>query len=486
MKIYHGAPCSPLTRLLAAAGLLVFGLSQAAVVSAGEASIERRQSAAAVVWQARLPGAITHLEAWGDGELALRLETDPEQPAELWRLATAEQGSLIKITSLPADSTGLRPAASGTTSSAELLTGDLAQLWSIHRDGRVQPLLAEHRGSLAGWVASQAGWSALAEVGRLSIFHRDQRSAVAEVRLPVAVERHRYGLGLSSPTVISLWPSGATGPLFLADPHPEGKRRLRTVWVDAGSEPPTSHETWSRFPTAERLDQAEYLLVDGQPMLFAVTLDGEKVRIFGKKRLFVFPLSVDRTRAGSRPRFELITASRLWQDLDISLAELDGDSYQDLVLIQPEGFAGSKLIVEAYRGRGGGRFDSRPRRSVVDFNGKWSYGQDLDGDGEADLAMLASELVVFSGVARQQSKTVISKKANWRLPFDVEQEQDSGTAVEISVGGGDSAVEAHNDTDQQQLRVLDLWPGRGPAAIIVTKQSQEYTDLWLVRLAAGD
>ncbi len=481
MKIGNSTHGCALLHLLATAGLLLLGLGQAATVNAQEATIERRQSFSAVVWQARLPGAVTHFETWGDGELALRVETHPEQPAELWRLDTAAESTLLKIASLPVGSAGLRATASG--GAGEMLTADLDQLWSVHRDGQARPLLAERRASLAGWVASRGGWSALAEVGQFLIFHGDNRSAVLEVRLPVAVKRRRYGLELSSPTVSSLWPTDASGPLFLAAPHPEGKRRLRTVWVDASSEPPTSHETWSRFPTAERLDQTEYLLVDGQPMLFAVTLDGEKVRIFGKKRLFVFPLSIDRTRAGSRPRFELITASRLWQDLDISVAELDGDSHQDLVLIQPEGFAGGKLIVEAYHGRGGGRFDSRPRRSVVDFNGKWSYGQDLNGDGEADLAMLSSELVVFPGVARQQGKAVISKKANWRLPIDVEQAGTAGDSVGIKVGGEAAEVESNADTDQQILRVLDLWPGHGPAAILVAKQSPEYTDFWLVQLA---
>lgn len=462
--------------------------------AAVQAAVQLSTVGSATVWTARIPGRVTSLVPWGEGQVALRVVPFPQAagPAEddpqstLWRLDTAGEGSLTPVGQLPAKSAGLlAPPPSSTPPT--IFTASPGQLWSIAAAGETSPLFGGPHATLDGLVLAPEGWWALAEVGRLRIFEPGRAEPGPTHRLPVEVERRRYGLQLSSPKVTTLWSGGARAPVFLAAPRAEGKRRLRTVWVDPATG--ERHESWSRFATGEQLAESSFALVDGQPMLFAVTTDGEKVSVFGKKRFFVFALTGDRTRAGSPPTFRTLTASRMWQPADYAVRDVDDDGRDDLVLLQPEGFAGKKLILEAYLGLGGGRFETRPRRTVVDHSGSWSYGDDLDGDGEPDLAVLDRDLAVFAGVVRRERKAVVEKSANWRLSLDVLLTEGQETPTEdttVSVSIGSDGTEVEHTTAQPTLQVLPLWGLGRPAGLVVRRQSAGHTELWLARLATGE
>ena len=145
-----------------------------------------------------------------------------------------------------------------------------------------------------------------------------------------------------------------------------------------------------------------------------MTQRADKVGILEKKKLRVFALGGDRTRTGRPPRFELLTSSRLWQRLGLHVLDVDADGRDDLVLLQPEGLNGKKLIVDLYRGGGGGRFAGDGFRSVlpeIDEATPTSYGGDWTGDGVPDLvAVTGSRLLVHAGLAQPRRKAVVEKE----------------------------------------------------------------------------
>ena len=249
--------------------------------------------------------------------------------------------------------------------------------------------------SVAGATAGRP-WLAAARTGLLELLGPAAGGTLARKAsfpLPVRAERLRWGLRLTSPPVTLL---AGDPPLFAIGPEAVGRRRIETLLLPAAGGETT--EAWSLLPEDERLtSDRRYLRLDGLPALAATTFG--KIGILAKKRFRLFVLGRDRSRKGSAPSFAFETDCPLWYPLDVAAADADGDGRQDLVVAHPGGLRGKEILVSAYHGSGGGRFEPEPRRwKLSEQASDWLYGTDLTGDGVPDFLVLVKDrLFLYAG-----------------------------------------------------------------------------------------
>ena len=321
---------------------------------------------------------------------------------------------------------------------------------------------------MAGSAAGRP-WIPVAHTGLLELLG-SAGGGLARVRsfpLPVTAEHLRWGLRLASPPVTLL---PGEPPLFAAGPEAAGRRRLKTVLLPADGSAPS--EAWSLLPADERLMyDRRYLRLDGAPAL-AVTTFG-KVGVFAKKRFRLFLLSRDRSRKGSSPVLAFETDCPLWYPLDAVAADADGDGRQDLVLAYPGGLRGKELLVSAYRGLGGGRFDPDPRRwKLSDQATDWYYGADLTGDGTPDLLVYVGDhLLLYPGDPK--GSRPLAGRPLWSFPVPGAPKQDR-KGEEDETGG-----EAPGPQRERLLQVLEL-PGGGRIVLAQGAQGDGRTVLTFV------
>ncbi len=429
-----------------------------------------KQVAGARIVEALLPGPALD-SAVGNGGVAVLIAGEDDKARALYRFDPSGDGSLVEIArDLPPELDAV------DLLDGRLIAGEPGRLYSLGRlddpaTGREPRLLLEAPDldlevmSRRGWLTADRAFVLRPRLGRIDAYswHGHDAPEPIEIELPVRARRVRTGLVLSSPPVHLLERDGEP-PLLAIGPEAQGKRRLLTTLVDPDNPGnPSDHgdsvdaepggggdgEAWTQFSANERVAQSWYLDVDGRPMLAVAALSADKLGIFEKKKLRVFPLRTDRTRAGSPPALAIDTATRNWYDLGVQVADLDGDGRDDLVVIQPDGLGAKKLVVEAYRGKGNGGFFLTPRRSVVVApDAAWTYGSDFDGDGLADLvAACGGRVLVFRGSSKK--KLVIDK-----TPYRSFEATDLGDVpdptVEIHVGddeGGSDESGSDEDSD---------------------------------------
>lgn len=244
-------------------------------------------------------------------------------------------------------------------------------------------------------------WIAAARSGLLELLAPGGGGGLSRLRsfpLPVKAERQRWGLRLTSPPVTLLPGEPA---LFAVGPEEVSRRRIKTLLIPAApadTSAPAVTESWSLLPEGERLvSDRRYLRVDGIPALAATSF--EKIGLLARKRFRLFLLDRDRSRKGTASVLSAETDCPLWFPLDMYAADTDADGRQDLVLIHPGGMRGREVIVSAYRGLGGGKFDPKPRNWKLNEEvWDWHYGQDLTGDGTPDLLLFVKDrLFLYPG-----------------------------------------------------------------------------------------
>jgi len=293
-----------------------------------------------------------------------RLRFEPEP-----RLETLAEGLGGWIKSLAAIDLGAGP---------ELVAGGLGRLVSLGplaAPGASGRPLVEHPGVDLRSLATdrlQAGVRvrlAAAEAGALRAWASDGRGGLrlaVEAALPTAIERAPWGLSIASPPVAAA--QGATGaaPLWVAGPVAVGRTRLRATIVD-GERGGAASEAWAALPGAESVEQSWPAALDGAPVLVVRTQGAARVDLLERQRLRVLPLAADRTRAGSAPSLAVELDSRRWHETEVLLADADADGRQDLIAAFPEGLRGDDLVVQVWRGAGGGRFEPRAARSDLEL-----------------------------------------------------------------------------------------------------------------------
>jgi len=343
-----------------------------------------------------------------------------------------------------------------------LLTARHLNLGLSQRFSTGADLLVPRVGRLESW-----GWK---DTGQLIQKH--------SLELPVRVERQRGGLRLFTPPLNPL--RGSDAARLVLGPVPQGKQRLHSAILDLASEE-IGLESWALLPTPERVEDRWYILIDEQPVLVVTTTNSQKLGIFEKKKLRVFPLRDDRTRSGRAPSLAIETPTRRWFSPGIEALDWDDDGDDDLAIIAPDGLGGKKLVISIYPGKGNGAFILRARKTVVTApQASWHYGADLDGDHRPDLVTSDENgLRIFAGVAASHKKSVVEKtpRATWTL-----QQLATSPGVRRFL-----AARKKKDDDLQLGRpwVVDL-DGDGRNEVLAQARLVEMTVLWWVALQESE
>ncbi|MEE8522868.1 MAG: VCBS repeat-containing protein [Thermoanaerobaculia bacterium] len=454
------------------ARVLAVLLGCATVAVAQEApAVEVKPAGDARIVEATLPGHVLGVAATGDGRrLAILTMTDPEALRTVFVLDPRGEAELTKtMVELPSASLAIAGLPSGT-----VVVGEPGKIFSLGPSaaGPVKLLLESPHLDLSflerrGMLQTAGIFQPL--VGRLLVFRPDDQEILAvadEIALPLEVGRERRGLRLESPPVTVLGRPGGlppdSPPLVLVGPVARGNTRLLTTWIDdktracGDEECEQSRQRWSRLPAPEIVTESFYVDVDGRATLVVATVAADKVGVFERKQLRVFPLWSDRTRAGAAATLKAETTSRRWQEVEIEVLDLGGDGRDDLAVLQRDGLGGKKVVVEVYTGTGNGGFYTASRQTAVTApDAVWRYGRDADGDRQPDLVVLAEgRLLIFPGV--DHKRLVVAKKPRWT--FEPPASTTFGDLQLVDLGGDGryqivvwSAADGHT-----WLRVIEL------------------------------
>lgn len=396
------------------------------------------RSGAAEVVRAVLPGHLSGVELprRADGKLdvvlLLRAAANEEDDTEPWnpsseapdeegtrsfqRLDLASNALRLLLPEVPAGTLGVLDL-DGDGAEEVLLAakGELRSLGSADR-----PLLDLSATELripSRWRDQELAGVLASGVGTVRLYRPNGGSLAPAVEraLPSRATRERWGIRLTSPRVRAV---RGDGDLLAAGPEANGKQRLRSLLIGVES----TTEAWSLLPGPEEVDASWYVKIDGRPTLIVTTNSADKIGIFESKKLRVFPLTADRTRAGRRPLLAAQTTSHRWFPVDPIVTDLDRDGRDDLVVLQLDGMGGGEVIAETFFGRSDGRFETPGRRQKWDLQTRdFHYGHDLTGDGIADLAIAEPRrLVVFPGT--KEPRKALLERRPLEVPLNLGEE----------------------------------------------------------------
>lgn len=456
-----------------------------------DASVRTTPIEAGRLVEVTVPGTLLHVADACTTErchgLLLLVETAGRRTVFLFDGRTASAEALDADLPPRADALAVLDVDGDGTS--DVLAGEPGRLFHVGTLGErfelgEARLLAETRyldlAALAGGGFLQPGQVAVPTLRELVLLRtggEGPAAVAARLALPYRARREPTGLRLHTYPVTHLVVDRRT--VFAVGPEAHGDRRLRTVLIEPGADAGIETEAWSWLPGPESVVGSWYASLNGRPALVVTTVRADRLGLFEKKKLRVFALVAgDRSRAGSSPSLAVETASHHWQEADPNFADADGDGLLDLVLVQPQGMGGKKLVVEAYLGRANAQFHPVALRSVVPANraDEWRYGGDVDGDGVRDLVTRSGGLVqVFRGLVDPKKRQVLERDPRWQILVESGAPQGEEDGDGKPWEGGDERTLEVRDFDRDGhaeilvrserdgasvLRVVD--PGRAP------------------------
>ena len=382
-----------------------------------------------------------------DAGSAARRDAEDPRDVELWALVVPTRSqstvsaSMRRLrSSVPADADRLAFCESGPVESLIMLQA-LGSVFFVDPSSADQALAPGTRVGSAKWAAPATPWAAdcseLMLVGpgavrQVKLAGRGaRRSVLSATEFPIdfSIRRNGSGLTLESPPVRRIDEvSGrvAVGPQIYGDLRIEslvfepsagsaqwlqGLSGSSESAAEAGSLANGVLRSWSRLPAAEEILQSHYLSMGGTLVLAVVTKEADKVGILERKKLRLFRLAADRTRAGKLPFFEVLTSSRLWQRLDIQFLDVTQDGIDDLVLVQPDGLNGEPTLVDVYRATAPLTFSSKKARTILETGTAWwSLENDWNGDGDEDVVVLDGQVLQFHDARWSSGETGKRKK----------------------------------------------------------------------------
>jgi hypothetical protein len=383
----------------------------------------------------------------------------PEGPRSLYLIDPERAGAPRRLLDgLPEKSNALDVVDLDGDGADEILLGEPGKLWTLGSpDAPTAPrLLLE----ATGLDLHRGRFQAVA-MGRLRTWKLDGGRLVPgpEQALPVHAARDGQSLRLWS------LPVTAVGDLQAVGPEENGKTRLRTILLGPDGQ---RTDTWSQLPGREKVDSFRYLALDGRPALIVTTSDADKIGIFAKQRFRLFLLGADRTRSGRPPSLAFETASHRWFPVEPVLLDLDKDGKQDLVVFQPEGLGGGDFVIDTFFGQGSpgsGRFE-RPRRLKLNNleARSWRYGEDVTGDGVADLLTISKTgLRVFAGTSDPR-RDLLDRRPGQTVDLGGAQET---VSISVGIGTGGADMESSRSGSLGGPSVVDL-DGDGRMEVLLT------------------
>lgn len=252
---------------------------------------------------------------------------------------------------------------------------------------------------------------AAAEVGALRVWRRNDAGDLAfavELPLPISVERRPAGLRLEGVRVTGLASTADGRRRFAVGPQAATASRLRVLLVEEQTTGEwETTECWVALPAPEEVEESWIADGDDGAWLIVRSQGAVEINAFEDQLWRLYRLAPDRTRAGRRPTLAFRADSKRWHDNEAMLADADGDGHRDLLIARPEGLTGSDLVVERFSGLGGGRFDSRRRRTDLDkapSEARWVA--DLDGRGTAGMLTITGDELVAWKVAGEGRRAI--------------------------------------------------------------------------------
>lgn len=416
-----------------------------------------------------VPGPLVTFEAYqspsGGRSLILLVETaeDSEGPRFIYELQMADPARLSDLpVVLPPGTDSLASVDLAGDGTAELLVGEHGRIFRLVGEGKLELALEGEGVDLKGRArsnldsstvaASELVLAAIGSAKRLTLDPEAGRLRETQIyRIPVRARMQGSWLRLSSPLVSALSsPDSPRDFTYLVGPEAIGDRRLRTLILEPGSGPEGAvRELWSQLPSPETVEESLYALLDDEIVLLVTTIQADKVGILEKEKLRVLRLSEDRSRSGAKPILEVESRTRNWYRPGLGVFDVNRDGFDDVVLVQPKGLGGGKLVVEAFMGSGSGAFEGKRRRTNLAVETEtWSYGQDLDLDGLPDLILIEDEtLLVFLGIRENTGELVVNEEPAWRVPI--------------------GAVNDH-------LQVLDVLGDERPEVVLIEKEGTNF------------
>lgn len=445
-------------------------LAEAATENQTTGAWRSSEAPGAELLEVMLPGPLLQVEAFesptGERSLMLLVEAadGSASPRFIYQLHVDAPRSLSDLPVIvPPDADALVAVDLTGDGDLELLVGEHGRIFRVGGEGKLEALLEGYGVDLKGRArlgsddsTPHSGELVLASVGRaerlaLGVGGEGLR-VVDRYQIPQRAKMQGSWLRLSSPLVSALPDPESPGAfLYLVGPEAVGDRRLRTLVLEPGGGLEGSiRELWSQLPSPESVEENLYALLDSEIVLLVTTVQSDRRGIFEKEKFRALRLSEDRSRSGGTAMFETTSRTRNWYSAGMTVADIDRDGFDDLVLVQPKGLGGGKLVVEAFMGLGSGEFDDRARRTNLAVETEtWSYGEDLDGDGVPDLVLIAGEaLLVFTGVSDSTSSLVVREESSWRVP----------------TGGID-----------EHLRVIDVQGDERPEVVLIDRRGESFS-----------
>lgn len=396
------------------------------------------------VYEAILPGDLVDWDGLPrvDGSEGMVLLTEDEEDESstalesgqrhvwMWRLMG--EGALEKVGQpLPEEATGVVAFSYPGSGDVEVLVTVGGKLMGIGGGGGwVERFSSDHELfpvlDSRGGRPSSTGRFMLRSIGQLRALEIDRSArsvnSLWTLDLPLTVDREWGALRLETPPIAILEGQEGGATRLVMGPQVQGKRRIRSTLITTDlQDAPESVETWNMLTNLEDVEESWYVTYQGSPAIIVTTVLADKHGVFEKKKLRLFVLTADRTRAGSGPLLEAMTRSRNWYGTCAGVADVNGDGVDDLVSAQPKGLGAGSLWVEAHLGIAGGGFDKRVRGSEIDVEeGEvCTLAVDVVGDERVDLVVVEGDtLLVFPILVAIDAQTVVGPDPQYRVSFD--------------------------------------------------------------------
>jgi hypothetical protein len=299
-------------------------------------------------------------------------------------------------------------------------------------------------------------------------------SAWHEQRTRLHASLDQVTLRLEPAAAIRIGENRSDPLVFGTAPEAFGSQRLRCLVLEPGSRDAPRRECWARLPEPEEVLSAHYLMLDSEPVLLVTTRKANKLALFGEKRLRVLPLREDRGRTGHPPLFAVESRMNLWQEEVPFVLDANGDGRTDLVIGYWKGLTDDRVVLDVYLGAEDGLFEPRPWTTA--FNVKQGdrsyigYGDDIDGDGRADLLLLGKgRLLMYSGADPRRGNALFNAKPSRSVELGSEVYEVDEMRFDVDREGFDMyEVARHRD----RVRAVDL-DGDGSRELIVQRRGGE-------------